>query len=335
MNYSRFLPFLALLIVYLVGAFGIDIMDIDAAQYASMGREMADNNQFLDVQFRGNDYYLDKPPLLFWVSALVFKVFGVTNFAYRFFPIVSSLLGIYAIYRFSKLYYSEQTAYIAALVMGSCQAYFLMNHDVRCDTLLTNSVTVAIWQLAEYLRHRRWTYFVGAFVFAGLGMLAKGPIALIVIGAGFFVDFVLKRQWKQLFDPRWVLGVVIIGLVLVPYCIGLYKQYGNHGLYFFFWEQSFGRITGESEWSNSPGLLFQAQNFLWSFLPWVLVFVAALVFSIQQIIKKGFLLSTKDEAVSLGGFVLPFAALSTAQYQLPHYTFIVFPLAAVITALFK
>lgn len=332
MNYSRFLPFLALLIVYLVGAFGIDIMDIDAAQYASMGREMADNNQFLDVQFRGNDYYLDKPPLLFWVSALVFKVFGVTNFAYRFFPIFSSLLGIYAIYRFSKLYYSEQTAYIAALVMGSCQAYFLMNHDVRCDTLLTNCVTVSIWQLAEYLRYRRWTYFVGAFVFAGLGMLAKGPIALIVIGAGFFVDFVLKRQWKQLFDPRWLLGVVIIGLVLVPYCIGLYDQYGNHGLYFFFWEQSFGRITGESEWSNSPGLLFQAQNFLWSFLPWVLVFVAALVFSIRQIFKRGFLLSTKEEAISLGGFLLPFAALSTAQYQLPHYTFIVFPLAAVITA---
>lgn len=332
MNYSRFLPFLALLIVYLIGAFSIDIMDIDAAQYASIGREMADNNQFLDVQFRGKDYYLDKPPLLFWISALIFKIFGVTNFAYRFVPILSTLLGIYAIYRFSKLYYSEQTAYIAALVMGSCQAFFLMNHDVRCDTLLTNCVTVSVWQLAEYLRHRRWTYFVSGFVFAGLGMLAKGPISLIVVGTAFFIDFVLKRQWKQLFDPRWLLGVIIIGFVLTPYCIGLYQQYGQHGLYFFFWEQSFGRITGENEWSNSPGLLFQAQNFLWSFLPWVLVFIPALIFSVQQVIKRGFLLPKTEEAASLGGFLLPFAALSTAQYQLPHYTFVVFPLAAVITA---
>ncbi|MEZ4903668.1 MAG: glycosyltransferase family 39 protein [Spirosomataceae bacterium] len=332
MNYSRFLPFVALLMVYLVGAFGIDIMDIDAAQYASIGREMADNNQFLDVQFRGKDYYLDKPPLLFWVSALIFKVFGATNFAYRLVPILSTLLGMYAIYRFCKLYYSEQTAYIAALVMGSCQAFFLMNHDVRCDTLLTNCVTVSIWQLAEYLRHRHWKYFVGGFVFAGLGMLAKGPISLIVVGTAFFIDFVLKRQWKQLFDPRWLLGVLIIGLVLTPYCIGLYEQYGQHGLYFFFWEQSFGRITGENEWSNSPGLLFQAQNFLWSFLPWVLLFVPALVFNVQQVVKRGFLLIQPDEAISLGGFLLPFAALSTAQYQLPHYTFVVFPLAAVITA---
>lgn len=332
MNYSRFLPFLALFIVYLVGAFYIDIMDIDAAQYASMGREMADNNQFLDVQFRGKDYYLDKPPLLFWVTALIVKVFGATNFAYRLVPILSTFLGIYAIYRFCKLYYSEQTAYIAALIMGSCQAFFLMNHDVRCDTLLTNCVTVSIWQIAEYLRHRRWTYFVGGFVFAGLGMLAKGPIALIVVGTGFFIDFALKRQWKQLFDPRWLLGALIIGIVLIPYCIGLYEQYGTHGLYFFFWEQSFGRITGENEWANSPGLLFQTQNFLWSFLPWVLVFVPALFSDFQRVWKQGFRLDSSDEAISLGGFFLPFAALSTAQYQLPHYTFVVFPLAAVISA---
>jgi len=332
MNYSRFLPFFALLIVYLVGAFYIDIMDIDAAQYASIGREMADNNQFLDVQFRGTDYYLDKPPLLFWVTALIVKVFGATNFAYRLVPLLSTFLGIYAIYRFCKLYYSEQTAYIAALIMGSCQAFFLMNHDVRCDTLLTNCVTVSIWQIAEYLRHRRWTYFVGGFVFAGLGMLAKGPIALIVVGTAFFVDFVLKRQWKQLFDPRWLLGALIIGIVLIPYCIGLYGQYGQHGLYFFFWEQSFGRITGENEWANSPGLLFQAQNFLWSFLPWVLVFVPALFSDFQRVWKQRFRLDPSDEAISLGGFFLPFAALSTAQYQLPHYTFVVFPLAAVISA---
>ena len=309
-------------------------MDIDAAQYASIGREMADNGQFLEVQFRGKDYYLDKPPLLFWLSALVFKVIGISNFSYRLIPILSTLFGMYALYRFCKLYYSERTAYIAALVMGSCQAFFLMNHDVRCDTLLTNCVMVSIWQVAEYVKSLNWKNFVIGFVFAGLAMLAKGPISLIVIGAAFFVDFILKRQWKQLFDWRWLLGLPIIGLVLLPYCIGLYRQYGSDGLYFYFWEQSFGRITGESEWDNSPGLFFQSHNFLWSFLPWVLAFIPGLVTRVQDIIKQRFLLPVADEAISIGGFVLPFMALSTAQYQLPHYTFVVFPLAAVLTARF-
>ncbi|MBU1820957.1 MAG: glycosyltransferase family 39 protein, partial [Bacteroidetes bacterium] len=245
-------------------------MDIDAAQYASIGREMVQNNNFLQVQHRGVDYYLDKPPLLFWLSALVFKVLGFTNFAYRLVPILSSLLGIYAIYRFARLYYSDLTSYTAALVMGSCQAYFLMNHDVRTDTLLTNSVTVAIWQLAAFRLLGGWRYFLGGFIFVGLAMLAKGPIGLIVPAAAFFVDIVLKRDWKNLFRWEWLLGIVVIGLVLLPYCIGLLRQYGTEGIYFFFWKQSFGRITGENSWDNNAPLWFQAQNFLWSFLPWVL-----------------------------------------------------------------
>lgn len=331
---NRYLPFLGLLIVYVIGAVKIDIMDIDAAQYASIGSEMADNNRFLEVQFRGKDYYLDKPPLLFWISALIFKGLGVSNFTYRLVPILSTLVGMYALYRLCKLYYSERAAYIAALVMGSCQAFFLMNHDVRCDTLLTNCVIISIWQIAEYLKSRSWKPFTIGFVFAGIAMLAKGPISLIVIGSAFFVDFVLKRQWKYLFDGRWLLGIPIIGLVLLPYCIGLYRQYGSEGLYFYFWEQSFGRITGESEWDNSPGLFFQSHNFLWSFLPWVLAFIPALYTRIREVVKNRFVIPITDEALSLGGFILPFVALSTAQYQLPHYTFVVFPLAAVLTGRF-
>ncbi len=331
---TKYIPFIALAIVYCVGAACIDVMDIDAAQYANIGREMADNNNWLQVQYRTENYYLDKPPLLFWFSALVFKIFGAGNFAYRLVPILSTLLGLWAVYRFAKLYYSEQTAYISALVMGCCQAFFLMNHDVRCDTLLTNCVMVSIWQIAQYLRFSNWKNLLFGFVALGLAMLAKGPIAVIVVGAGFFVDLVLKQEWKNIFRWQWLVGIGVIGIVLLPYCVGLYWQYGSEGLYFFFWKQSFGRITGESDWANSPGLLFQAQNFLWSFLPWVVVFGLAIGWKFKQLFNQKFRLKTNQEAIALGGFVLPFVALSTAQYQLPHYTFVVFPLAAIVTGEF-
>lgn len=334
MNSSKLLPVLGIIAVYLTGALAIDIMDIDAAQYASIGREMAQNNNFFQVQHRGVDYYLDKPPLLFWVSALIFKVLGFTNIAYRLVPILSSFAGIYAIYRFTKLYYSELTAYSAALILGSCQAYILMNHDVRTDTMLTNCVALAIWQIAAYRKQGGWAYFFGGFIWIGLAMLAKGPIGLIVPGAAFFIDILLKRDWKNLFRWEWLLGVLVIGVVLLPYCIGLYYQYGSEGIYFFFWKQSFGRITGENSWDNNAPLWFQAQNFLWSFLPWVLAFVGGLIYSIRVLIKQGFRLNETQEAISLGGFLLPFFALSTSHYQLPHYTFVVFPLGAVLTANF-
>ena len=60
----------------------IPLMDIDASQYASISREMLERNSFLQVFDLGKDY-LDKPPMLFWLSALSMKIFGVYDWAYR------------------------------------------------------------------------------------------------------------------------------------------------------------------------------------------------------------------------------------------------------------
>ena len=57
---------LACIGVYLAGVFMIPLMDIDAAQYASISREMLARNSFLQVFDLGKDY-LDKPPMLFWL----------------------------------------------------------------------------------------------------------------------------------------------------------------------------------------------------------------------------------------------------------------------------
>ena len=126
--------FAALVLVYLVG-FGIDVMDIDASQYASISREMMLSGSYLQVFELGKDY-LDKPPFLFWVSALSMKLFGVNNFAYRLPSLLFSLLTLYSTYKFCLLYYKKEIALMAALVLASCQAFFLINHDVRTDTIL-------------------------------------------------------------------------------------------------------------------------------------------------------------------------------------------------------
>src|SRR4051812_7880199 len=68
----------SLVLIYLAG-FWIDVMDIDAAQYASISREMSDTGNYLHVFDKGKDY-LDKPPFLFWISALSMKIFGANNF---------------------------------------------------------------------------------------------------------------------------------------------------------------------------------------------------------------------------------------------------------------
>ncbi|MEO6539311.1 MAG: glycosyltransferase family 39 protein, partial [Ferruginibacter sp.] len=138
MNIKLLGLFCFLCLVYFIG-FRIDVMDIDAAQYASISREMFTSRNYLQVYDHGKDY-LDKPPFLFWISALSMKIFGVNNFSYRFPSFLFSMLAVYATYKFSLLYYAEKIAILSALMLATCQAFFLMNHDVRTDTILMGFV---------------------------------------------------------------------------------------------------------------------------------------------------------------------------------------------------
>jgi hypothetical protein len=70
---------------------------------------------------------------------------------------------------------------------------------------------------------------------------------------------------------------------------------------------------------------------LWSFLPWIFIFIWAFVAKGLTFFKEG-LFKVQTERISFFGFLLTYVVLSRSQAQLPHYIFVVFPLAAVLTA---
>lgn len=333
--------YLIVVLIALAGAYfsglQIDIMDVDAAQYASISMEMADSGEYLQVKHRGQDY-LDKPPLLFWTSAIMFKMFGLHNWSYKLVSLLFSLLGIYSTYRFARLYYGERVAKLSALLLATCQALFLINNDVRTDTMLLGAIIFGVWQIAEVMRGGGLKYAIGAGIGIGLAMLTKGPIGLMVPILAFGTDIVAKRQFGKLFKWQWLVVLVVAGALLAPMVYGLYQQYGSYGPYFYFWAQSFGRLTGDNPFINS-GLgkqpfspLFFTHTFLWSFLPWSLFAVFGIFGGIYAITKKSFHIDDTEEAISLGGFVLPFIAMSLSEYKLPHYIYVSFPFAAVFAA---
>ena len=90
-------------------------MEVDAAQYAQMSMEMLQNKSFLQVYNRQVDY-LDKPPLLFWLSSMSMGVFGINNFGFKFPSILASFLAILSVYKIAKMYYSEKAALFAILL---------------------------------------------------------------------------------------------------------------------------------------------------------------------------------------------------------------------------
>ncbi len=319
-----------------------DVMEVDAAQYAGISAQMAQSGSYLEVKEFNHDY-LDKPPLLFWLSSTSINIFGINNFAYKFPSFLFLLFSLFAVYRFVLLYYSKTVAKNTVLILATCQAYFLITNDVRTDSLLTSCVISAIWLLSEYFENRKLKFLIFGAIFIGLGMLAKGPIACIAILFPLGINFIYQKRWNAIFNWRWIIAIFIVALLLLPMSYGLYQQFDMHpekvtngvkgesGLYFYYWLQSFGRITGENVWSNSAPWFFFFTSTLWDFFPWILPFYFALFFQVKK------LFSAKDkpvEIITLVGFVSLFAMLSLSKYKLPHYVFITFTFAAIMTSLY-
>ena len=322
-----YLFFLLVLVVYVVNLF-VDIMDVDATQYAEISWEMFSTKSFLKVHSFGVDY-LDKPPLLFWLNSACFYLFGVSTVTYKLSSMLFAILAVYSTYRFARLYYPEPTALMAALMLASSEALFLITNDVRTDTMLMGAVIFAIWQWAQFFDTYETKNIFWGSIGLGLALLAKGPIGLIALSAALVPHIILSKKWKWLLDARLLMPIAIVSLMLTPMCIGLYEQWGWNGLVFYFYTQSFGRITGASDWNNHPDTFFLIHTTLWAFIPWSILLFVGWGNRMMGFVKRE---TTYQEVISIGGFTLVLIALMLSQYQLPHYVFVIYPLGAVIAA---
>ncbi len=309
----------------------VTVMDIDAAQYASMSCQIAASRHFWTSLLQPAGY-LDKPPLLFFLSAASFKVLGVSTVSYKTPSFLITLLGFYATYRLGALLYNKRIGILAAAVLCSCEGIIFFTNDVRTDALLTGTVVFSVWQIAEFIKTGRAGFFLGGTFGVALAMLAKGPIGLMVpvLAVGSYLAG--KRRFGMFLKWYWPVGGFIVMLLLMPMLWGLYSQYGWRGIRFYFWTQSFGRITGQSSWHDTSGYFYFVHTFLWAFLPWMLLAYYSIGDHVFRAIKNRFDPAKANDLLLLGGTVLPFVALSCSHYKLPHYIFVIFPLAAILTA---
>jgi 4-amino-4-deoxy-L-arabinose transferase-like glycosyltransferase len=314
-----------LLVAYVLGLL-VFPMDIDSAQYAAMSMEMWQNQSFLEITNLGKPY-LDKPPLIFWLSSCSMGVFGFHPWSFKLPTFLSTVLGFYSIYRLTQRLWNQDAAQKAFLMLASSVAWLIFNNDVRTDALLANFVIFSSWQFVEWYVRRKYIHILGIAVGIALAMLAKGPIGAVAVGVWGASWLIFHRDWKSIFNVRWIVLALLVILLLIPMCWGLYKQHGWEGIRFYFWTQSFGRVTGESEWVNHPGLGYFFPVLAWSFLPWTPFLVWGSIVSIMKKNEWG----PANKALLVSGLVL-FAALSLSRYKLPHYIFIILPWLSVLTA---
>ena len=320
------IAFLLVIIAWIFGLF-TDLTG-DSGLYAAISRQMVESGDWLNLKINGEPYD-QKPHLFFWLAGLGIQLFGNVNWAFKLFPFLFGLSSIYFTYRLARLLYNELSGKLAALLAGSSQMFFLYFFDFHPDTVLQAAVVLAIWQLAEYLEKKKWENFVLGFVGIGLAMLTKGPVGAVL--PFFFVLFylLLKKDFKQLFHPKWILGVLLVPVIISPTLFHLWQSFGAEGLRFYFIDNNLGRVTGDFV-GTSTDPFYYLYNLLWAFLPWTIIFLSALG---GEIISWFY--APKPNKMSISIFVsilILFLIYSISRGKAPNYLMMFIPLLSVVAA---
>jgi len=325
-------------IVYLFGLF-VPLMDNDAAHHATIALQMHLSGDYVSLVDYG-EAYLDKPHLHFWLCAFSYKIFGVTGFAYKFPSLLFTLLGTWSVYRLGRLLYNAETGKLAALLAASAFSYILANSDVRMDAILTACVAFASWQLVAFIHDKKMINLAGAALGLALGFSTKGHIAVFVPAAGAFFYILYRKEWKLFLNPKWLLLLLLFGLLISPVVYCYYLQYNLHpettvrgknqinGVKFILLDHSLERFRGERSFVRKNDRLFFIHSFLWAFAPWGVPGFIAVIRRLGSFFRR------KEEWLTTGTFMVTLLVVSFSGFKLPHYVNIVFPSAAVMTAAF-
>jgi 4-amino-4-deoxy-L-arabinose transferase-like glycosyltransferase len=247
------------------------LWDPDEGRYAEIPREMAASGDWITPRL--NDLlYFEKPPLQYWATAGAYRVFGEHNWTARLWSALAGLAGaLFAFYACRRLY-SQRAGMYAALTLASSILYFGVTHLNTLDAGLSFFLEVTVFSLAIGLREetpereRKW-WIRAAWAAAGLAVLSKGLVGLVLPAAALVVYAVLYRDrsiWRRLAP---LTGPAIFLLVSAPWFVAVSRANPDF-LQFFFVHEHYTRFLttehhrGQPWWFFFPVLAAGA-------LPWV------------------------------------------------------------------
>jgi 4-amino-4-deoxy-L-arabinose transferase-like glycosyltransferase len=312
--------------------------DVDAVQ-AVIARNMLHSGDWVTARLDGV-MYLEKPPLIYWLIALSYKVFGEHDWAARI-PVALSCIGLALLTAaIGNWAFGRKAGTYAGLAVATCVGLFLFTRIQIPDVMLTFTIALAMWAMLRALDVEEKRPSLWANVLAvnlGIGLLLKSLVAVVFpVGAGV-VYLLATRQlfaretWRRLHPFR---GALIAVVVAAPWHIlaslrnppyfawTLHSGPGQyHGFFWFFFinEQllRFLNLRYPRDYNTVPRALFWAFHLLWLF-PWSVYFPALLKLSYKPVNRAG---RMSLLALCWTGFILVFFTFSTTQeyYSMPVY----------------
>ena len=196
----------------------LPMSDTTEPRYAETARLMAERGDWITPWFTPELPFWGKPPLSFWAQAASLKLFGVHDFAARL-PSWLAMIGIlWLTLRLARQQGSERLAWWSGLVLASMALAFVSAGAVLTDPFLAFGTTLSLVSLALASRGRRvpwgWLFFVGL----AIGLLAKGPLALVLVGLPGTAWLLCKGRWRRAADALpWRGGSLLVAVLVLPW----------------------------------------------------------------------------------------------------------------------
>jgi 4-amino-4-deoxy-L-arabinose transferase-like glycosyltransferase len=250
------------------------IIDYDEGVYAEVSREMFTQHQYLLPSLNGNGFF-EKPPLLYWGQMLGYRLFGTTSFGARFINALAGIATVLLVFLVGRKPLGSETAFRAALILGSSLFFVYLSRVAMTDMLLTLFLTLCLcffwWGSERHLQQKSGApWFWGGCIFAGLAMLTKGAIgALFPLVTAFFYLLSIGRL-SLLFKRSWIIPgtLLLIGIGFSWYLLlGCVHPDGFAFMKDLFIKHHIERFTTPLEGHTGP-IYFYLLILLVGFMPW-------------------------------------------------------------------
>jgi 4-amino-4-deoxy-L-arabinose transferase-like glycosyltransferase len=249
-----------------LGSFGL--WEPDEARYAEIAREMLQNGNLL-VPHLNYVAYVEKPPLLYWLTTLSFWTFGVSEFAARLPVALSAITGILATYFFALRAFGRRHAILAAAILATTPLYALMAQVLTTDMTLTALVTIATFSLyLHWHEGGRWCWI--AYVAMGLAVMTKGPVGAALPILSMLIWLAWNRELRGAIARfRAVPGLLLTTLIAAPWFVAMTIREPGFADFYFIGEHL--RRVFDSDYSHSEAFYFYFPVLAIGMLPWTLL----------------------------------------------------------------
>lgn len=263
--------------VFLIGLGANSIWDANEAFYVETPRQMLLSGDYVTPEFNAQPR-VNKPVLSYWIVAGLYHAFGVSVGVERLGIALGALGIIGGAFLIGRAMGGTLTGLLAALILATAPRVVLFSRRIFIDIYITlfMTLTLACLVLAERYPERRRTFLLLMYVAVGLGVLTKGPVALVLPALAVGAWLVTERRLGDLRRMMILPGALIVLAIVAPWYLALYARHGAEYIVTFFVNENLGRYTSDMVPGDRP-VWFYLPVLFGDLFPWAPLLIVPLV----------------------------------------------------------